>query len=90
MENQIWDNDSDKFGFSIGEDAGDFIFLIIQINQRLRNDSLILQGQGIGIIEISGNGSFRKIRIFCNIVKGDVFFSEPLYPCPLRGSCISA
>ena len=52
MENQIWDNDSDKFGFSIGEDAGDFIFLIIQINQRLRNDSLILQGQGIGIIEI--------------------------------------
>jgi hypothetical protein len=42
MENQIWNNDSDKFGFSIGEDARDFIFPVIQINQRLRNDFLIL------------------------------------------------
>ena len=49
---QVGDDDADKFGLPIGEDTGDFIFLIIEIDESLRDDLLIFKSKGIRIIEI--------------------------------------
>ncbi len=52
MKKQVGDDDADKFGLPIGEDTGDFILLIIEIDESLRDDLLIFKSKGIRIIEI--------------------------------------
>ena len=76
MHVQIRDNDSHKFGFSVGQDPGHFIFLIIQRFQGIGDDLLVLQGQGVRVVEIPGNCGLGEIGVFRDIVKGYVLFSH--------------
>ena len=71
---EIGYNDSDKFRFSACQDSAYFIFLISQLVQGAGNNILIFQCQRIGVIKISGDGSFGKVSVICNVLEGYLFF----------------
>ncbi len=72
---QIRNDNPHKLCFAVGKNTGNFIFLIIQRDERIRNNLLILKRQRIDVVKITGNRCFGKIRIFCNVVKRDILFS---------------
>ena len=74
MHVQVWDNDPYKLGPAAGQDTSDFVLLIIQRSERIGDFLLILQGEGIRIIEIPGDRRLGKSGVCRNICECHFLF----------------
>ncbi len=66
---QVGNDDADKLRLSVRQDSRDLVFLIVQLDERVGNNLLVFQREGVGIVKIAGNRGFGKVRIFCNVAK---------------------
>lgn len=75
MQIEVRDNNADEFAFPICQYFGKLVFLITQINQRLRNNILVFTVRESGLLKYLDIVVLEKLVYFAISLKVTFFYS---------------